>query len=209
MPEAPTVPNMVAQSMGRILRDSTHTKYTVTEIPLEPSPHQLRVSRSLARLNLPTWYSDRHRQSSKQPPDRFRLRDRQKGSGWRSKRGTQSAAATRPTTPESVGVATGASLRPPGTLSASRSSYATQRWSYYGGTAAGGGKEVCEISVPPSPAPSVSSIKSTNSFLSYRQPYLGWRAQERLKLSSSYLNPPTQRLASSILNPPHLSCISE
>ena len=25
-----------------------------------------------------------------------------------------------------------------------------------------------------------------------RQPYLGWRAQERLKLSSSYLNPPTQ-----------------
>ena len=29
MPEAPTVPNMVAQSMGRILRDSTHTKYTV------------------------------------------------------------------------------------------------------------------------------------------------------------------------------------
>ena len=35
---------------------------------------------------------------------RFRLRDRQKGSGWRSKRGTQSAAVTRPTTPESVGV---------------------------------------------------------------------------------------------------------
>ena len=29
MPEAPTVPNMVAQSMGRILRDSTHTKYMV------------------------------------------------------------------------------------------------------------------------------------------------------------------------------------
>ena len=37
---------------------------------------------------------------------RFRLRDRQKGSsgGWRSKRGTQSAAVTRPTTPESVGI---------------------------------------------------------------------------------------------------------
>jgi len=209
MPEVPTVPNMVAQSMGRILRDSTHTKYMVTEIPLEPSPHQLRVSRSLARLNLPTWYSDR--QSSKQPPDRFRLRDRQKGSsgGWRSKRGTQSAAVTRPTTPESVGVAPSASLRPPGTLSASRSSYTTQRWSYYGGTATGGSKDLCEPSVPPSPAPSVSSIKSTNSFLSYRQPYLGWRAQERLKLSSSYLNPPTQRLASSILNPPNLSCISE
>ena len=31
MPEAPTVPNMVAQSMGRILRDSTHTKYTVQD----------------------------------------------------------------------------------------------------------------------------------------------------------------------------------
>ena len=45
-----------------------------------------------------------------------------------------------------------------------------------------------------------SSIRSSNSFLSYRQPYLGWRTQERLKLSSSYLSSPSQRLACTLLN---------
>ena len=45
-----------------------------------------------------------------------------------------------------------------------------------------------------------STIRSSNSFLSYRQPYLGWRTQERLKLSSSYLSSPSQRLACTLLN---------
>ena len=45
-----------------------------------------------------------------------------------------------------------------------------------------------------------STIRSSNSFLSYRQPYLGWRTQERLKLSTNYLNSPSQRLACTLLN---------
>ena len=45
-----------------------------------------------------------------------------------------------------------------------------------------------------------STIRSSNSFLSYRQPYLGWRTQERLKLNSSYLSSPSQRLACTLLN---------
>jgi hypothetical protein len=38
---------------------------------------------------------------------------------------------------------------------------------------------------------------------------MGWRSQERLKLGSSYLSTPTQRLASSLLNTPNLSRIAE
>ena len=46
----------------------------------------------------------------------------------------------------------------------------------------------------------VSTIKSTNSYLSYRQPYMGWRSLERLKLSGGSLLSPEQRLAASLLN---------
>ena len=50
------------------------------------------------------------------------------------------------------------------------------------------------------PASSVSTIKSTNSYLSYRQPYMGWRSLERLKLSGNSILSPDQRLAASLLN---------
>ena len=33
----------------------------VHDINIEPTPHQLRVSQSLAKLNVPAWYSDRPR----------------------------------------------------------------------------------------------------------------------------------------------------
>ena len=46
----------------------------------------------------------------------------------------------------------------------------------------------------------VSTVKSTNSYLSYRQPYLGWRSLERLKLSGQSCLTPEQRLAASLLN---------
>ena len=47
---------------------------------------------------------------------------------------------------------------------------------------------------------SVSTVKSSNSYLSYRQPYLGWRSLERLKLSGQSCLSPEQRLAASLLN---------
>ena len=45
-----------------------------------------------------------------------------------------------------------------------------------------------------------STVKSTNSYLSYRQPYMGWRSLERLKLSGQSCLTPEQRLAASLLN---------
>lgn len=86
-------------------------------------------------------------------------------------------------------------------LSSSRSNF---RWSYYGG------KENSRDDPRPesrneetraeAKSPGGTSVKSTNSFLTYKQPYFGWRSQERLKLNSSYLSTPSQRLASSLLN---------
>ena len=46
----------------------------------------------------------------------------------------------------------------------------------------------------------MSTVKSTNSYLSYRQPYMGWRSLERLKLSGQSCLTPEQRLAASLLN---------
>ena len=57
---------------------------------------------------------------------------------------------------------------------------------------------------------SVSTVKSSNSYLSYRQPYLGWRSLERLKLSGQSCLSPEQRLAASLLNqvsPPEVTTI--
>ena len=44
------------------------------------------------------------------------------------------------------------------------------------------------------------TLRSTNSYLSYRQPYMGWRSLERLKLSGQSCLSPEQRLAASLLN---------
>merc|ERR1711936_908972 len=65
MPEAPRPPAVgsaiVAQSVGRLLKDSCQLKYSVHDINIEPTPHQLRVSQSLAKLNIPAWYTEKQR----------------------------------------------------------------------------------------------------------------------------------------------------
>jgi len=193
MPEAPPSvgSTIMAQSVGRLLKDSHQLKYEVHDINIEPTQHQLRVSKSLAKLNIPSWYSERPRDTPKW------RKEKSSRSSWRRKCGTQSCAVSRPTTPDNISMSSSTiTLRH---LPSSRSTY---RWSYYGG------KESADP-VCPAPAPNTSSIKSTNSFLSYKQPYMGWRSQERLKLGSSYLSTPTQRLASSLLNTPNLSRIAE
>ena len=147
---------------------------------------------SLAKLNIPSWYRDR--QHSVRNMTKWR-REKESGRSWRRRSGTQSCAVSRPVTPDNISLTSTTTLR---NMSTYRS---TCRWSYHG-------KENCDpISLPP--APNISSIKSNNSFLSYKQSYLGWRSQERLKLSSSYLSSPTQRLASSLLNTHNLSRIIE
>ena len=136
-------------------------------------------------------------------------------SSWRRKCGTQSCAVSRPTTPDNISLSSSTiTLR---NLSASRSNF---RWSYFGGKENSGEKSRAESKEQPvntevetahppttslatsasTSSPASTSIKSNNSFLSYKQPYFGWRSQERLKVSRGLLTSPSQRLASSLLS---------
>ena len=169
-----------------ILFTKAHTTYSSL------SPQQRRVSLSLAKLNIPSWYSGR--QQSVKNNKRWR-REKESGRSWKRRSGMQSCTVSRPITPDSISLS---GTTPPHYLPGSRSNY---RWSYHG-------KENTDP-ISPSPAPDISSIKSINSFLSYKEPYLGWRSQERLKLSSSYLHSPSQRLSSSLLNTHNLSRVRE
>merc|ERR1711936_296408 len=128
MPEAPRPPAVgsaiVAQSVGRLLKDSCQLKYSVHDINIEPTPHQLRVSQSLAKLNIPAWYTEKQRNVG----DNFKWKKSDRSRSWRRKCGTQSCAVSRPTTPDNISLSTSTiTLR---NLSASRSNF---RWSYFGG----------------------------------------------------------------------------
>jgi len=224
MPEAPPAVGsaIVAQSVGRLLKESCQLKYSVHDINIEPTPHQLRVSQSLAKLNVPAWYSDR---PGKTGTDNFKWKrsDRSSRSSWRRKCGTQSCAVTRPTTPDNISLSSSTiTLR---NLSASRSNF---RWSYFGGKEnARDSHDVSNSSAvtgaPPktlpspqqttsaddSPAQNLSSQKPSKSLLSYKQPYFGWRSQEKFKQPRSFIATPSQRLASSLQNSARLSRIVE
>jgi len=223
MPEAPRPPAVgsaiVAQSVGRLLKDSCQLKYSVTDINIEPTPHQLRVSQSLAKLNIPAWYTDKQRNVG----DNLKWKKSERSS-WRRKCGSQSCAVSRPTTPDNISLSTSTvTLRNLSSLSASRSNF---RWSYFGGKENTRGESdepvnsevdtthLSNTKYPPtasssSGSPSSTSVKSSSSLLSYKQPYLGWRSQERLKLTGSYLSSPSQRLASSVLSSSRLQRIAE
>jgi len=219
---------IVTQSVGRLLKDSCQLKYSVQDINIEPTPHQLRVSQSLAKLNIPAWYTDKQRNVGDNL--KWKKSDRS-SSSWRRKCGTQSCAVSRPTTPDNISLSTSTiTLR---NLSASRSNF---RWSYFGGkeNARGESDEPVQSEVdtrldtrldsshlsntkyPPSASvssgsPSSGSVKSSSSLVSYKQPYFGWRSQpeDRLKLTSSYLTSPSQRLASTVLSTSRLQRIAE
>ena len=141
------------------------------------SPSQRSVSTSLCKLELPTWYTGR----SLSTPSTPRWRRGRSPTSWRREGETQSAMAT----PDTLSLTSHTSPQPCTSAGA-----VSKRWSSYK-------DEKTETnSTPEIP----STIRSSNSFLSYRQPYLGWRTQERLKLSSSYLSSPSQRLACTLLN---------
>jgi len=204
MPEAPRPPAVgsaiVAQSVGRLLKDSCQLKYS-----------------SLAKLNIPAWYTDKQRNVG----DNLKWKKSERGSSWRRKCGTQSCAVSRPTTPDNISLSTSTiTLR---NLSASRSNF---RWSYFGGKENSRGESdepvnsevdtarLSNTKYPPtasvsSGSPSSGSVKSSSSLVSYKQPYFGWRSQERAKLTSSYLTSPSQRLASSVLSTSRLQRIAE
>lgn len=147
-----------------------------------------RVNTSLCRLELPAWYSQSPTRSVSTPVSprwrRERTRETAGISSWR-RRGTQSE---RSDTPDSSGRQTSArwSIHRDSTDTTTSTSASTCQKTQ---------SSSCDnCSVP------VSTVKSSNSYLSYRQPYLGWRSLERLKLSGSSLLSPDQRLAASLLN---------
>ncbi|XP_034948314.1 uncharacterized protein [Chelonus insularis] len=134
-----------------------------------PSEHELRVQRSLQRLNVPDWYKN-----SPAARDGFRLKrhsDASQHSGWRS-------LGSKTTSLSSL--SSSSNLRQPnrGLLSSPSPQPVFSRWS-----------TSLLNSTGSSPA------TSTGSSFNYRQPYLGWRSQERLA------NPrtPAERLAQGIL----------
>jgi len=220
MPEAPQAVGcaIVAQSVGRLLKDSCPLKYSVHDINIDPTPHQLRVSQSLAKLNIPAWYSERPRNVTDNS-SKWKRSERSSRSSWRRKCGTQSCAVTRPTTPDNISLSSSTiTLR---NLSASRSNF---RWSYYGGkentretqdTEMASSSVSTSVSNAPNSAteatsPGAVSVKTSNSTLSnYKQPYFGWRSQRASGPIGGYLSSPSQRLASTLVNTARLSRIAE
>ncbi|XP_043467827.1 uncharacterized protein LOC122502037 isoform X2 [Leptopilina heterotoma] len=134
-----------------------------------PSEHELRVQRSLQRLNVPDWFKN-----SPAARDGFRLKrhsDASQHGGWRalgSKTTSLSSLSSTTNRQPTTGVLLSPSPTPP----------VFSRWSTSLLNSAGS-----------------SPASSTRSSFNHRQPYLGWRSQERLA------NPrtPAERLAQGIL----------
>ncbi|KOX80064.1 hypothetical protein WN51_06479 [Melipona quadrifasciata] len=134
-----------------------------------PSEHELRVQRSLQRLNVPDWYKN-----SPAARDGFRLKrhsDASQHGGWRAL-GSKTTSLSSLSSSSNRQPTTGALLSP------SPTPPVFSRWSTSLLNSAGS-----------------SPASSARSSFNHRQPYLGWRSQERLT------NPrtPAERLAQGIL----------
>ncbi|KAM0725232.1 hypothetical protein ACS0PU_008718 [Formica fusca] len=134
-----------------------------------PSEHELRVQRSLQRLNVPDWYKN-----SPAARDGFRLKrhsDASQHGGWRAL-GSKTTSLSSLSSSSNRQPTTGALLSP------SPTPPVFSRWSTSLLNSAGS-----------------SPANSARSSFNHRQPYLGWRSQERLT------NPrtPAERLAQGIL----------
>jgi len=189
---------------------SLDTETMVRMRPVRPVSAHSRVTSSLCRLELPDWYRYNRSVSTPSTPC-WRRQSRSRDASWR-RGGTQSE------TGESQMVRSAVSSRDSSTVRGQQ-----QRWSVYKDSSDHRGHRWSMYKDCPDPAAMTSScischseatrdscdnncsvpmstIKSTNSYLSYRQPYMGWRSLERLKLSGSCLLSPDQRLAASLLN---------
>ncbi|KAL0276304.1 UNVERIFIED_CONTAM: hypothetical protein PYX00_003901 [Menopon gallinae] len=141
------------------------------------SEHQLRVQRSLQKLNIPDWYKN---SAVAQTPQGFLLKrhgDSNRYQGW-------PGLGSKTTSLSSLGSAQSASARSPTShvLSPSPTPHLLSRWStsrLNSGTT----------------STSTSPCGSARSSFNYRQPYLGWRSQERLTKPRT----PAERLAAGLL----------
>ncbi|XP_014286046.1 apical junction component 1 homolog isoform X3 [Halyomorpha halys] len=151
------------------------------------SEHELRVQRSLQRLNVPEWFKN-----SQVPQQGFLLKRHSEGGG--TTQGWQ-GLVSKTTSLSSLG-----SRSPTGNLlspSPTPSTHTFTRWS------------TTRLSSNPG-STSTSPSGSARSSFNYRQPYLGWRSQERL----THPRTPAERLAAGLLpqkqsTPPPVHNLSE
>ncbi|XP_050425442.1 uncharacterized protein LOC126836246 isoform X2 [Adelges cooleyi] len=139
------------------------------------SEHELRIQRSLQRLNLPEWYKTNH-----VPAQGFLLK-RHSDAGHTTS--MSSLSSTQSQSPKAHSNHNNSSLLSPQTHAATKN---FSRWStsrLNGGTHSN----------------STSPCSSTRSSFNYRQPYLGWRSQEKLSKPRT----PAERLAAGLLAQQH------
>ncbi|XP_065221838.1 uncharacterized protein LOC135846580 isoform X2 [Planococcus citri] len=148
------------------------------------SEHELRVQRSLQKLNIPEWYKN-----STVPAQGFLLKRHsdagQNAQSHQHQRWNASTLPSKTTSLSSLGSTLSTTPRSPtsGVLtSPSPTHYAFSRWStsrLNSGTNSS----------------STSPCGSARSSFNYRQPYLGWRSQEKLSKPRT----PAERLAAGLL----------
>lgn len=145
------------------------------------SEHQLRVQRSLQKLNVPEWYKQ-----SPVPREGFLLKKH-------ANRETRWAGTSNKTTSLS---SLGSNSQSPVILSPTPQAQPFVRWSTskLNSTASSPCASTRSSFNARQPNGSISPSSVRSSF-SYRQPYLGWRSQERLTRPRT----PAERLASSLL----------
>lgn len=149
------------------------------------SEHQLRVQRSLQKLTVPEWYKQ-----NQVPREGFILKKQRNEPRWT---GTGTGTANNSKTPSLSSLGSGHS---PVLLSPTPHSQPFTRWST--------SKLNSAASSPCASTRSSFNHRTSNggispcsvrSSFSYRQPYLGWRSQERLTRPRT----PAERLATSLL----------
>ncbi|XP_045490359.1 uncharacterized protein LOC110999170 isoform X4 [Pieris rapae] len=156
------------------------------------SEHELRVQRSLQKLNVPEWYKN-----APAPREGFLLRKRLSDAS--ASAGRWSGLNSKTTSLGSLGAN---AQPPPPQLSPHTTSFG--RWS----TSRLNSNQTSPCSSTRSSIRGTSPLcsPSTRSSFSARQPYLGWRSQERLNASP---RTPHERLASSLLRQTASSKASE
>ena len=162
------------------------------------TPHQARVQKSLEKVHVPAWYKPTA-EFAKTSSNTSRWRKGETSRpGWRRDSRTF-PVTSRPTTPSSRD--TSRCSTPCPSYKSSYTRWSTNQLNHIPGRDS--------YFTAPSPSHSSYSIKYLNSTTSttYKQPYLGWRSQDRLT-PANYVSTPAQRLARSTLSAKHLSSSS-
>ncbi|CAG0889045.1 unnamed protein product [Cyprideis torosa] len=175
-----------AKSMEYLLREENKAAVEPPENELmkggerTPSEHELRIRRSLQKLNIPDWYKNRQRKLSE---DGFLLSRKRgdsigtSGGNWSKTTSLSSLQSSRSVTPTRVIIPT--------------RTYSSSGWRYDGGS---------NSSITPSATSTGSTLynkycssRSATTSPMTRRPYTGWRSQE--KISDTSYTTPAERLA--------------